>query len=152
MRKSRISESLRNAVIERARGCCEYCMSQLRYSMQSFSIEHVVPFDKGGETVLENLALACQGCNNHKYTKTEGYDPVSRKMAPLYNPRKQEWKEHFAWNDDFTIIVGTSPTGRATVDALRLNRPGLVNLRQLLVAARKHPPFVSKLNRKIYFQ
>ena len=31
-------------------------------------------------------------------------------------------------------------TGRATVDALHLNRPQLLNLRRLLHAADEHPP------------
>lgn len=82
MRKKRISAGQRRAVAERAKGCCEYCLSQLRFSMQSFSIEHIIiPADKGGKTEPENLALSCQGCNNHKYNKTEGYDPVSRQTV-----------------------------------------------------------------------
>ncbi len=90
MRKNRITVNLRRAVTERALYCCEYCLSQLRFSMQSFSIEHIIPVDKGGKTELENLALACQGCNNHKYIKTEGYDPISRQIVPLYHPRQQK--------------------------------------------------------------
>ncbi len=89
---------------------------------------------------MENLALACQGCNNHKYNRTEGVDPVSRKNVPLYHPRKQRWSEHFVWNRDFTQILGITPTGRATVILLNLNRDGLVNLRGILHKAGKHPP------------
>jgi len=140
MRKKRVTASQRCAVAERARGCCEYCLSQVRFSMQSFSIEHIIPADKGGKTELENLALSCQGCNNHKYNKTEGYDPVSRQVAPLYHPRQQKWSEHFAWNKDHTLIIGITPTGRVTVTTLHLNREGLVNLRQILYTVRKHPP------------
>jgi len=89
---------------------------------------------------LDNLALACQGCNNHKYTKTEGYDPVTGDMVPLYHPRRQRWRDHFAWNEDFTLIIGLTPTGRATVETLWLNREGLVNLRRILYALGEHPP------------
>lgn len=108
--------------------------------MQSFSTEHIIPVAKGGKTESENLALSCQGCNNHKYNKTEGYDPVSRQTAPLYHPRQQKWTEHFVWNEDSTMIIGVTPTGRATVSALHLNREGLVNLRRILHMAKKHPP------------
>jgi 5-methylcytosine-specific restriction endonuclease McrA len=87
MRKNRITANQRHVVAERAKGCCEYCLSQLHFSMQSFSIEHIIPVDKGGKTELENLALSCQGCNNHKYNKIEGYDPVSRQFVPLFHPR-----------------------------------------------------------------
>jgi hypothetical protein len=61
-------------------------------------------------------------------------------MFPLYHPRQQRWQEHFAWNEDFTLIVGITPTGRTTVETLKLNREGLVNLRQVLYAMGEHPP------------
>ena len=108
--------------------------------MHSFSIEHVVPRSKGGETALENLAFACQGCNNHKYTKTEAPDPISGQVVPLHSPRQQRWRDDFTWNEDRTLIVGLTPTGRATVDALKLNRRELVELRLLLYEAGQHPP------------
>jgi len=62
--------------------------------MQAFSVEHIEPLHLGGATTLDNLALACQGCDNHKYTKTEGRDPVSGDSVPLFNPRQQRWREH----------------------------------------------------------
>jgi hypothetical protein len=36
--------------------------------------------------------------------------------------------------------VGITPTGRATIDALNLNRSGVKNIRRLLVMADLHPP------------
>jgi hypothetical protein len=127
-------------VAQRARGACEYCKSQVRFAMQSFSIEHITPLDGGGSGDLENLAFACQGCNNHKYTKTEVRDPVTGVMVPLFHPRTQRWQDHFVWSSDFTRILGVTPTGRATVEALFLNREGLVNLRRALYALGEHPP------------
>lgn len=47
---------------------------QVRFAIQPFSIEHIIPKSQGGETTLDNLAFSCQGCNNHKYNKIEGYD------------------------------------------------------------------------------
>ncbi len=105
----------------RAHGCCEYCWSQAGYATQAFSVEHILARARGGTTTLENLALACQGCNNHKYDKTEAPDPLSGQRVPLYHPRHDHWDEHFAWSDDFTLILGLRPTGRATVAALLLN-------------------------------
>jgi len=58
----------------------------------------------------------------------------------LFHPREQSWDEHFAWNEDFTLILGLTPTGRATIEALHLNRSGLVNLRRVLYAIGEHPP------------
>jgi len=73
-------------------------------------------------------------------TKTEGRDPVSGESAPLYHPRQQRWRDHFAWNDDFTLVIGLTPIGRATIEALQLNRDGVVNLRRILYAMGEHPP------------
>jgi len=140
MPESRVTAQQKKAVAERANGCCEYCRSQVRFAIQPFSIEHIIPRSAGGETVLDNLALSCQGCNNHKYNKTEGRDPVSDDTVPLYHPRKQRWSNHFAWNDDFTLIIGLTPIGRSTVEALQLNREGVVNLRRVLYAMGEHPP------------
>ena len=108
--------------------------------MQSFSVEHIVPRSRGGKTEFENLALACQGCNNHKYTKTKGRDPVNGDVVPLYHPRLQRWRDNFAWNEDCTLIIGLTPVGRATVGALCLNRDGLINLRRVLYIMGTHPP------------
>ncbi|NJL27926.1 MAG: HNH endonuclease [Thermoanaerobaculia bacterium] len=136
----RVSTELRREVAERARGCCEYCQSQARFSMQSFSVEHIFPREKGGETALENLALACQGCNAHKHTKTEGRDPINKENVTLFHPRHQHWRDHFAWDHTGTLILGLTPIGRATVEALKLNREALVNLRRALRTTGDHPP------------
>jgi hypothetical protein len=130
-------------VVERAQGCCEYCCSQARFAMQPFSAKHLLPRSRGGKTTLDNLALACQGCNNHKYTKTEGTDPITGDLVSLYHPRRQQWRDHFAWNEDYTLIIGLTPTGRATAVTLWLNREGRVNLRRHLYAMGAHPPVVS---------
>ncbi len=140
MPESRISPELRQFVSTRADGCCEYCRSQARYATQAFSVEHVLPRAHGGATHPDNLALACQGCNNHKYNKVVAPDPINGELVPLFHPRRERWKAHFAWSDDFTLIVGITPIGRATVEAVQLNREGVVNLRRLLYAIGEHPP------------
>lgn len=135
-----ISRQLRQAVAERANGCCEYCRSQEIFSTQVFSVEHIIPVSQQGETTVDNLALACQGCNNHKYNKTQGRDPVTLEVVNFYHPRQQQWEEHFIWNEDYTTIIGLTPTGRCTIEALKLNRPGLTNLRRILYKTGNHPP------------
>lgn len=140
MPEPQISAQTKTAVAARALGCCEYCRSQARFATQSFSVEHIVPRSRDGESTLDNLALACQGCNNHKYTKTEGHDPATGETVPLYHPRHQRWHDHFAWDEDFTHMIGLTPTGRATVQTLHLNRTGLISLRRILYAAGEHPP------------
>ncbi|MEA1966844.1 MAG: HNH endonuclease, partial [Thermodesulfobacteriota bacterium] len=130
----------RKSVAEQAKNCCEYCRSQEKFAMQSFSVEHIIPRSKGGKTVKNNLAYACQGCNAHKYNKTEEYDSVTGKISSLFNPRRQRWVDHFKWSDDFSLIIGMTPIGRVTIETLKFNRDGLVNLRKILYSTGDHPP------------
>lgn len=137
---SKISKKLKQAIEERANGCCEYCKAQQRYSHDYFSVEHIIPLIKKGTSNEDNLAFCCQACNNHKYIFTEAIDPITGMTAVLFNPRKQDWKLHFTWDKSFTLIIGLSSSGRATIERLSLNREGLVNLRQVLFEVNKHPP------------
>jgi HNH endonuclease len=134
-----VSASTRSKVEERAKKLCEYCQSPLEFSSDPFSIEHIFPITKGGTDDLENLALACQGCNGHKYSKTEGFDLISQTIVKFYNPRKDIWSEHFAWNEEFTEVIGLTAKGRVTIKTLKLNRPRVINLRRILVLAGEHP-------------
>lgn len=135
-----VSTALKREVAERARYCCEYCVSQLRFSPDPFSVEHIVPLAQGGSSKLRNLALACQGCNSHKYTATEAIDPASGLYVSLFHPRRDTWLKHFTWSDDYSLIIGITPVGRATVVKLKLNRAGIVNLRIVLRSVEEHPP------------
>ena len=140
MPRERLTKKQRQHVIERAQGCCEYCLCQAQFATQSFSVEHITPLDAGGDNKAANLALACQGCNAHKHTKQLALDPLEGEFVPLYHPRQHQWRDHFGWNPDYTTIIGLTPIGRATVVALKMNRPSLVNLRRALYAFGEHPP------------
>jgi hypothetical protein len=135
-----VTEALRQLVTARAHGRCEYCRSREDYATGRFSIEHIQPRAANGPTAAENLALACQGCNGHKAAKTAAPDPETGGLAELFHPRRHAWPEHFAWSEDGSEVIGLTPTGRATVVLLRLNRPPLVNLRHALIAINAHPP------------
>jgi len=115
-------------------------LAQEKYAAYTFAIEHIRPRAKGGDNDIDNLALACQGCNSHKYDFLEGLDPLFKELAPLFNPKKDSWSDHFTFSEDAVHIIGMTPTGRATVDKLRLNREGLINLRKALWTLGKHPP------------
>jgi hypothetical protein len=99
-----------------------------------------LPKAAGGKTSKENLALACQGCNAFKATRTEFVDPVTSESVKLFNPRESKWSEHFVWNEDFTEIIGISAHGRVIINALKMNRLGLRNLRRVLYKNGNHPP------------
>lgn len=139
MAERRVTTVLRQAVSLRAHGCCEYCKSQARFATETFAVEHVIPRHLGGATELSNLAFSCFGCNSHKYTKIKAIDPQTGKETPLFHPRQQVWREHFAWDQAYTVIVGLTDVGRATVALLQMNRPELLNLRRVLYLVNEHP-------------
>jgi hypothetical protein len=135
-----LSAAIRRAAAERAHGVCEYCCSQEEFSVGPFCVDHIVSGSAGGASTLGNLAFACPGCNAHKGAKTVARDPVSGEFVRLFNPRKDAWRDHFSWSSDQCVVVGLTPVGRATVEALQMNRPGVVRLRRVLSAAGEHPP------------
>jgi len=139
MPEPKLTEQQKKEVARRAKQCCEYCQSQARFSPDPFSIEHIKPRSRGGTDEPSNLAFSCQGCNNHKYTSVEAIDPISGETVQLFDPRRQKWNDHFVWNADQRIVLGLTPVGRATVQKLRLNRAGLMNLRRVLHRIGEHP-------------
>ncbi|MCI0488215.1 MAG: HNH endonuclease [Blastocatellia bacterium] len=102
--------------------------------------EHVLPRVRGAGNTLSALAWACPACNSHKYAKTHARDPQTGRVVALFNPRRHRWSRHFAWSEGFRLIIGSTATGRATVEALHFNRPELINLRRALSAIGEHPP------------
>jgi 5-methylcytosine-specific restriction endonuclease McrA len=57
------SDEMRDAVVARADGRCEYCHLLTRGQVATFPIDQVLPRSSGGETILDNLALACPHWN-----------------------------------------------------------------------------------------
>ncbi|MFT5195137.1 MAG: hypothetical protein ACI9EW_003104 [Cellvibrionaceae bacterium] len=140
MARKKATAKQKTDVRKRANGLCEYCRSPEMFSTELFSVEHIVPVALDGKTELDNLALACMRCNGHKYIKIDATDPVSGKRASLFHPRNDLWQDHFDWSGDFLEVIGMTPVGRGTVEALKLNRPHVQNLRRALFAIGEHPP------------
>ena len=133
-----VPAELRQLVNGRAAGRCEYCGLSQDGQEATFHIDHVVPVAVGGQTVAENLALACVSCSLHKAARQTALDPHTGEEAPLYNPRRDRWSEHFAWNE--LRLVGHTATGRATVAALDMNRALILAIRQEEALRGRHPP------------
>lgn len=133
--------ALKRRVHERAHHCCEYCQTSEDNSGQTMQVDHI---DPDGGDVLENLCLACWNCNNHKHAATTINDPETAEPVPLYNPRTQHWSEHFNWIDGTTRIRGLTPSGRATVERLKMNRPAIVIARQRWAEGGYHPPKIDR--------
>lgn len=120
--------ALRNYVQERAGNRCEYChMGQDDEPFYRFHIEHIIPRQHGGTDDLTNLALACHSCNLHKGPNLTGLDPLTAQIVPLFDPRRQVWTEHFTQQG--AMITGLTPTGRTTVNLLKMNAVSRIELR-----------------------
>ncbi len=135
-----IPKSLEERVAAEARHRCGYCLTHQQVSGAQMHLEHIIPLARGGRTERSNLWLACAWCNSFKGVSTEAVDPATGARVALFNPRTQDWFEHFAWDDGGTRIIGLTPGGRATVEALKLNNPYIVPARRLWVLAGWHPP------------
>ncbi|AFY48782.1 restriction endonuclease [Nostoc sp. PCC 7524] len=135
---SKISNSLRRLVIQRADNRCEYCgLSQIGQEA-TFHIDHVIPVVANGKTAADNLALACVSCSLYKAAKQIVEDPETGEKVNIFNPRQQVWKEHFRWHG--VRVVGLTATGRATINALRMNRSLILAIRAEQELLGRHPP------------
>ncbi len=137
---SDIPAHLQRLVAERAGQRCEYCGLSQEGQEARFHVDHVVPVVRGGATVEENLALACVSCSLRKAARQHAVDPQTGTVAALFDPRVQSWGGHFRW--DGVRVQGLSPTGRATVAALKMNRPLILAIRREEALRGRHPPFV----------
>ena len=133
-----IPASLRRLVIQRADNRCEYCRISQIGQVATFHIDHIVPVVADGETIAENLALACVSCSLRKGARQNLEDSETGEVVSIFNPRQQAWKEHFDWNG--VQVVGLTATGRATVQALDLNRATMLAIRAEEELLGRHPP------------
>ncbi len=124
-----------------AKNRCGYCLSPQHLVLARLEIEHIVPLSRGGTNEEPNLWLSCPLCNRYKGDRTSATDPESGDEAPLFNPRRQRWADHFRWSEDGLRIIGLTPLGRATVAALHLaDDPDALTVRSYWIQAGWHPP------------
>jgi hypothetical protein len=135
-----IPQKVRDRVREQAGNRCGYCLCPQRLLYYILEIEHIVPRADGGSDEEHNLWLSCRMCNGHKGSQTMRLDTVTGRRVRLFNPRRQRWSDHFRWGDDGTEVIGKTPCGRATVEALQLNNVIAIAVRAEWVTVGWHPP------------
>ena len=135
-----IAKELREQIREDAGNRCGYCLSSKKISGLALQFEHLCPESAGGKTERENLWLACSRCNSHKSDREFAIDSESGEEFRLFNPRRDDWEGHFMWIDGDAKILGKTPIGRATVEALQMNGPLIVAAKKLWVQWNMHPP------------
>jgi hypothetical protein len=128
-----MDNALRLLVWKRADDSCEYCRMPQQFDILPFQLDHVIAIKHHGPTTAENLALSCYNDNAHKGPNIAGIDPVTGEVVRLFNPRRDDWAEHFGW--DGPELIGRTAIGRATIDVLNMNLPERVEHRRLLFQA-----------------
>jgi hypothetical protein len=108
------------------------------YAEPTHEIDHIIAQKHGGVTEIENLALACFHCNNHKGPNIAGIDPTTGELLRLFNPREDRWTQHFQWQG--ADLLGRTSIGRVTVLVLAINARHRVAHRQALIEEGVFPP------------
>lgn len=125
--------ALRKLVRERAGNRCEYChVAQQHQPYAPFHIDHIRAKKHRGRLTAANLALACRHCNLHKGTDIAGIDAITHRGTRLFNPRRDDWDEHFRWEGP--VLVAATAVGRATIELLAINSLERVELREELMS------------------
>ena len=81
-----ISALLKDLVIERAKGCCEYCCYPSLVSFAPHEIDHIIAQKHGGTMTENNLAFSCTLCNKHKGSDLTSIDPETQKLEASVSP------------------------------------------------------------------
>lgn len=124
--------AVREIVRQRADARCEYCrLRQQHLPLERLWIEHIIPKQHEGDDDPSNLAMSCARCNRHRGPNLSGVDPDTGEIVQVFDPRRQTWHEHFSYHGP--VIVGVTPTGRATVRLLDMNAEKRVRLRAALL-------------------
>jgi hypothetical protein len=124
----------------RARERCEYCLMHQSLQGATFHVDHVLPEAQGGTSELENLVLACPGCNLRKSDRVGALDPETGPLVPFFHLRSMNWADHFAFMGH--QVLGKSATGRAVIVALDLNHPRRLIIRNMEERFDLFPPEV----------
>ncbi|MBX9681719.1 MAG: HNH endonuclease [Gemmataceae bacterium] len=94
-----MNRSLQRLVRDRADDCCECCGMPDWAEDIPFQIDHIVAQQHGGLTTANNLSYRCLSCNKHKGPNLAGIDPLTKRVACLFNPRRQSWRRYFKWRE-----------------------------------------------------
>ena len=137
---SKTSKKLDEEIRNEAKNRCGYCLGEQKYIFAWLEIEHIFPRAKGGKSDKENLWLACSFCNTYKSSQTVITDPKTKRKVLLFNPRYQNWENHFEFDNDNATIIGKKMCGRATVIAFKMNNDLALVTRKNWVAVGWYPP------------
>jgi hypothetical protein len=96
-----MNPALFRVVWRRAKDRCEYTQIPQQFDRTPFEIDHIVSGRHKGPTVAGNLCLSCFYRHSLKGSDISRLDAVTRKLTPLFNPRRHKWSRHFRWEGPY---------------------------------------------------
>lgn len=88
-----VSPGIRFKILERDNFTCIYCGN--KSTEAKLHIDHIIPYSRGGETTIHNLATACSDCNLGKKARK-----LSSEQQILEIVRKRNEKNGYVTNED----------------------------------------------------
>ena len=132
-----IPRTTRKMVMERAGHRCEYCRVLEYLSSFDYHVDHIIGIQHGGPNSPTNLAYVCSPCNWKKGPNISTILDLYGPLIPLYNPRLQDWFEHFEVANG--VLIPLSLVAEATIKLLELNQPNKIEERFEMILAGFYP-------------
>jgi hypothetical protein len=136
--RSYVSAELRRQVVARARALCEYCLIHEEDTFFGCEVDHIISEKHGGATEAQNLAYACLFCNRHKGSDVGSVLPDGR-SSRFFNPRADQWAEHFALAADGIAIEPRTEVAEVTARILGFSAEERLLEREALRAVGRYP-------------
>ena len=126
--------AFRPAVRSDFNSTCAYCLIAELFAAgeENFELDHFFPVSKFPhlESDFYNLYYACHPCNGIKRAQWPGDQLIERGIG-FVDLCRDDFADHFRVLPDGSW-EGLTPSARYTIEALRLNRPHLLEIRRLL--------------------
>jgi hypothetical protein len=132
-----IDTDLRQLVLDRAEGLCEYCLIAELDTILGCQVDHIISEKHGDSTIAENLAYACVYCNRAKGSDIGSLHWESGEFVRFFNPRADRWAEHFKLVE--SQITPLTKIGEVTARILQFNSPERILERRQLHAIGRYP-------------
>jgi 5-methylcytosine-specific restriction endonuclease McrA len=143
---SYVRADLRRLVATRADHLCEYCLIHADDTFFGCEVDHIISEKHGGLTEESNLAYACLACNRNKGSDIASIIPGTGELVRLFNPRQDQWSDHFRLDADGITILSLTPTGEATSRLLRLDEDARLLEREALRKVDRYPTPAARMH------
>lgn len=131
-----ISAELREAIANRARQLCEYCLIAETDTFYGCEVDHIISLKHSGSSEPDNLAYSCALCNRAKGSDI-GSIAASGEFTRFFNPRTDRWTEHFRLEG--SSIQPLTTIGEVTARILGFNDGARLHEREEMIRFGKYP-------------